>query len=83
MHFPFRKIWRFSRFLSIRKKFALDIKEIKGVSKIIRREQFHLRLAFANTIHKVQGLTLSKVAVHLKKRFMPNMAYVEFSRCII
>ena len=66
----------------LEKAFAVDIKEVKGVSKIIRREQFPLRLAFANTIHKVQGLTLTKVAVHMSKTFMPNMAYVAFSRCV-
>ena len=40
-----------------------------------------LTLAWATTIHKVQGLTLDEIVVDMKGgRFSPEQAYVAFSR---
>jgi hypothetical protein len=43
--------------------------------------QFPVTLAWAITIHKSQGLTFEKVAIHIQGIFCPGQIYVALSRC--
>lgn len=44
-------------------------------------EQFPLRLAWAVTIHKSQGLTFSNVMIDIRNAFAHGQTYVALSRC--
>ena len=58
----------------------IDRAEENMKQKGVVRRQFPIKLAFACTIHKVQGMTRTSAVVSLKHIFEPGMAYVAVSR---
>jgi ATP-dependent exoDNAse (exonuclease V) alpha subunit len=49
--------------------------------KVLTRTQFPMRLAWAMTIHKSQGLTLDNAVIDLgEKDFTPGLSFVAMSR---
>jgi hypothetical protein len=63
-------------------KYTYDKKQKKIIEEIIGTfEQFPIRLAWAITVHKSQGLTFEKVIADLGRAFTSGQVYVALSRC--
>ncbi len=57
--------------------FSLELNQGKT---ILRRRQLPLRLGWALTVHKSQGMSLNRLEINLPVAFSPGQAYVAFSR---
>jgi hypothetical protein len=63
-------------------QYSYNREQKKIVEEIVGTfEQFPIRLAWAITVHKSQGLTFEKVIADLGRAFAPGQVYVALSRC--
>jgi len=63
-------------------QYSSDAKTMKISEEVIGKFlQFPLRLAWAITIHKSQGLTFQKAVIDAGEAFAPGQVYVALSRC--
>ena len=63
-------------------EYSYNREQKKIVEEIVGTfEQFPIRLAWAITVHKSQGLTFEKVIADLGRAFAPGQVYVALSRC--
>lgn len=63
-------------------RFEYDVEEDKVNEKILGTfTQFPIKLAWAVTIHKSQGLTFEEVVIDAGRAFSPGQVYVALSRC--
>ncbi|MDR3253055.1 MAG: helix-turn-helix domain-containing protein [Tannerella sp.] len=68
-------IWKNFRYSLNKETGVMDEEEIGAYT------QYPLRLAWAVTIHKSQGLTFEKAIIDIGSSFAPGQAYVALSRC--
>lgn len=71
-----REIWENSRYQLNKETGAVDA-EIIGTFT-----QYPLKLAWAVTIHKSQGLTFQRAVIDIGSSFAPGQTYVALSRCV-
>jgi len=63
-------------------QYSYNREQKKIVEEIVGTfEQYPIRLAWAITVHKSQGLTFEKVIADLGRAFAPGQVYVALSRC--